>query len=236
MRKNYAVIAAGGLGTRLKDYKHNESTKVLIDIDGLSMISSQVMQLKSWGFSDFIVITNPEFNDLIKNDLQKNFVDENISYVIQSSPKGIADALSYAEEEIDKNSLLTFILGDNFFGENPLENINLETFSGAHLFVKEVENPEEFGVMEVDKAGNAIDIYEKPKEYISNLAVVGIYIYDTSCFENILKLTPSNRGELEITDLNNELIKNNLVNYKILESWWIDAGTEERIEKLKKII
>ena len=104
MRKNYAVIAAGGLGTRLKDYKHNESTKVLIDIGGLSMISSQVMQLKSWGFSDFIVITNPDFNDLIKNDLQKNFVDENISYVIQPSPKGIADALSYAEAEIDKNS------------------------------------------------------------------------------------------------------------------------------------
>ena len=78
MRKNYAVIAAGGLGTRLKDYKHNESTKVLIEIGRLSMISSQVMQLKSWGFSDFIVITNPDFNDLIKNDLQKNFVDENI--------------------------------------------------------------------------------------------------------------------------------------------------------------
>ena len=236
MRKNYAVIAAGGLGTRLKDYKHNESTKVLIDIGGLSMISSQVMQLKSWGFNDFIVITNPDFNDLIKNDLQKNFVDENISYVIQSSPKGIADALSYAEIEIDKNSLLTFILGDNFFGKNPLENINLENFSGAHLFVKEVENPEEFGVMEIDKAGNAIDIYEKPKDYISNLAVVGIYIYDTSCFQNIRKLTPSNRGELEITDLNKIYLNQKKVLSKVLSSWWIDAGTPERIEELKKLI
>ena len=236
MRKNYAVIAAGGLGTRLKDYKHNESTKVLIDIGGLSMISSQVMQLKSWGFRDFIVITNPDFNDLIKNDLQKNFLDENISYVIQPSPKGIADALSYAEAEIDKNSLLTFILGDNFFGENPLEKINLDNFSGAHLFVKEVENPEEFGVMEIDKDGNAIDIYEKPKEYISNLAVVGIYIYDTSCFENIRKLTPSNRGELEITDLNKIYLDQKKVLSKVLSSWWIDAGTPERIEELKKLI
>ena len=144
--------------------------------------------------------------------------------------------MSYAEAEIDKNSLLTFILGDNFFGENPLENINLENFSGAHLFVKEVENPEEFGVMEIDKAGNAIDIYEKPKEYISNLAVVGIYIYDTSCFQNIRKLTPSNRGELEITDLNKIYLNQKKVLSKVLSSWWIDAGTPERIEELKKLI
>ncbi len=236
MRKNYAVIAAGGLGTRLKDYKNNESTKVLIDISGLSMISTQIMQLKSWGFSDFIVITNPDFNDLIKNDLKKNFVEENISYVIQPRPKGIANALSYAETEIDKNSLITFILGDNFFGKNPLEKINLDNFSGAHLFVKEVENPEEFGVMEIDKDGNAIDIHEKPKEYISNLAVVGIYIYDTSCFQKIRKLTPSNRGELEITDLNKIYLNQKKVISKILSSWWIDAGTPERIEELKKLI
>ena len=112
----------------------------------------------------------------------------------------------------------------------------MENFSGAHLFVKEVENPEEFGVMEIDKAGNAIDIYEKPKEYISNLAVVGIYIYDTSCFQNIRKLTPSNRGELEITDLNKIYLNQKKVLSKVLSSWWIDAGTPERIEELKKLI
>ena len=236
MRKNYAVIAAGGLGKRLKDYEHNESTKVLIDIGGLSMISSQVKQLKSWGFSDFIVITNPDFNDLIKDDLQKNYRDENISYIIQPSPRGIADALSYAEAEINKDSLLTFVLGDNFFGKNPFEKINFDNFSGAHLFVKEVENPEEFGVMEIDKTGNAIDIYEKPKKYISNLAVVGIYVYDMSCFEYIRKLIPSNRGELEITDLNKLYLNQKKILFKVLSSWWIDAGTPERIEELKKLI
>ena len=236
MRKNYAVIAAGGLGTRLKDYKDNQSTKILIDIDGLSMISNQVKQLKSWGFNNFIVITNPDFNDLIQNDLNTNFKDEEISYVIQQYPKGIADALSHAEIKIDKNSILTFILGDNFFGQNPLEEINLEKFSGAHLFLKEVNNPEEFGVVEFDQDSNVINLHEKPKEHISNLAVVGIYIYDTSCFANIRKLTPSNRGELEITDLNKIYLNHNKISTKVLSSWWIDAGTPERIEELRHLI
>ena len=75
MIKNYAVIAAGGLGTRLKDYKKNDYTKVLIDINGISMISLQVKQLKSWGFTNFIIITNFEFNEMIQNDVQSNFED-----------------------------------------------------------------------------------------------------------------------------------------------------------------
>lgn len=94
MRKNYGVIAAGGLGTRLKTFKDNIHTKVLIELNGLSMISTQINQLKSWGIDDFIVITNPEFDDLIRKDLYKNFQNENISFVIQNSPNGIADALS----------------------------------------------------------------------------------------------------------------------------------------------
>tara|TARA_Y100000817_G_scaffold305350_1_gene289339 strand:+ start:3531 stop:3905 length:375 start_codon:yes stop_codon:yes gene_type:complete len=119
MRKNYAVIAAGGLGTRLKNFKDNHHTKVLIDIDGMSMISTQINQLKSWGFSDFVVITNPDFHDLIVDDIKQNHRNLNVSFVVQEQPKGIAHALSFAESKIDDDSLVTFILGDNFFGENP---------------------------------------------------------------------------------------------------------------------
>jgi len=235
MIKNYAVIAAGGLGTRLKDYKKNDYTKVLIDINGISMISLQVKQLKSWGFTNFIIITNFEFNEMIKNDVQSNFEDLHIEFVIQESPNGIADALSYASSKIPPDSLVTFVLGDNFFGENPLEELDLENIRGAHLFVKEVKNPEEFGVIELDK-NKIINLHEKPKDYISSLAVVGLYIYQYSCFEYIKLLEPSNRGELEITDLNKVYMSNEIIDYHILESWWVDAGTEDRIEHLKKLI
>ena len=235
MIKNYAVIAAGGLGTRLKDYKKNNYTKVLIDINGISMISLQVKQLKSWGFTNFIIITNYEFNEMIKNDVQSNFEDLHIEFVIQESPNGIADALSYASSKIPPDSLVTFVLGDNFFGENPLEELDLKNIRGAHLFVKEVKNPEEFGVIELDK-NKIINLHEKPKDYISSLAVVGLYIYQYSCFEYIKLLEPSNRGELEITDLNKVYMSNEIIDFHILESWWVDAGTEDRIEHLKKLI
>ena len=235
MIKNYAVIAAGGLGTRLKDYKKNDYTKVLIDINGISMISLQVKQLKSWGFTNFIIITNYEFNEMIKNDVKSNFEDLHMEFVIQESPNGIADALSYASSKIPPDSLVTFVLGDNFFGENPLEELDLENIRGAHLFVKEVKNPEEFGVIELDK-NKIINLHEKPKDYISSLAVVGLYIYQYSCFEYIKLLEPSNRGELEITDLNKVYMSNEIIDFHILESWWVDAGTEDRIEHLKKLI
>jgi glucose-1-phosphate thymidylyltransferase len=235
MRKNYAVIAAGGLGTRLKDYKNNNHTKVLIDIGGISMISLQVKQLKSWGFINFIIITNSEYNDMIKTDIQSNFDEIHVEFVIQASPLGIADALSHASKKIPHESLVTFVLGDNFFGENPLKGLDWENFEGANLFVKEVENPEEFGVLELHE-NNVINLHEKPKEYISSLAVVGLYVYEYSCFEYIKLLKPSNRGELEITDLNKIYMNNKQLNFRAIESWWIDAGTEERIEELKNLI
>ena len=236
MRKNYAVIAAGGLGTRLKDYKDNEFTKVLIELNGLSMISTQIKQLQSWGLENFIIITNPEFHDLIVEDVSKNYKDLNIQYSVQESPNGIADALSYAEDKVEDSSLVTFVLGDNFFGVNPFLGIDFNSFKGAQIFVIDVENPQEFGVMETDSKDNIINLHEKPKDYISSLAVVGLYIYEKTCFEYIKELTPSARGELEITDLNKIYMKKKLLNYKLINSWWIDAGTEDRISELKGLI
>ena len=235
MKKNYAVIAAGGLGTRLKNYKQNVHTKVLIDINGISMISLQIKQLLSWGISNFVIITNPEYHNMIKNDVELNFNNITIHFVVQHEPNGIADALSYANNYIPKNSLVTFVLGDNFFGSNPLSDLNLENFSGAHLFVKEVSNPQEFGVIEVVD-NKVINLHEKPQSYISQFAVVGLYIYEYRCFDYIKLLKPSARGELEITDLNKVFLNKEDINYSILESWWIDAGTEERIQMLKNLL
>ena len=142
--------------------------------------------------------------------------------------------MKQAENCVKKESKILFILGDNFFGENPIQNINLDDDSEAVLFVKPVSNPEEFGVANIVNDKIKI-IEEKPKKPSSNLAVLGLYLYSYDCFELIEKLDFSARGELEITDLNNLYIKSRNVSLKTLNDWWIDAGTEERIEELKKI-
>ena len=234
MQEICAVIAAAGLGTRLKNYKENNSTKILIEIGENSMISTQVNQILSWGINNFVIITNPEFDSLIREDVAKTNPNINVKFVVQNKPLGIAHALVKLELIVKEYSKILFVLGDNFFGENPINKLKIQDLD-TMIFLKEVSNPNEFGVAKID-SNQLVEIIEKPKNPSSNLAVVGIYLYDLNCFELIKKLEYSERGELEITDLNNELIKSNLVSYRILESWWIDAGTEERIEKLKKII
>jgi len=235
MKKISAVIAAAGLGTRLKDYKDNSHTKVLIKIRQSSMISEQISQLSGWGIERFVIIANPEFYSLIKDDIDVNHADKDINYAIQEKPLGIAHALLQSKDLIENNSKILFILGDNFFGENPIIDLDINKINNSVLFLKEVKNPQEFGVAQVE-GEKIINIVEKPMDPTSNLAVVGIYLYDYNCFELISKLEFSKRGELEITDLNNLLIKKSSVDYKILKSWWIDAGTEERIESLKKLL
>lgn len=235
MKKISAVIAAAGLGTRLKDYKDNSHTKVLIKIRQSSMISEQISQLSGWGIERFVIIANPEFYSLIKDDINVNHADKDIDYAIQEKPLGIAHALLQSKDLIENNSKILFILGDNFFGENPIIDLDINKINNSVLFLKEVNNPQEFGVAQVE-GEKIINIVEKPTDPTSNLAVVGIYLYDYNCFELISKLEFSKRGELEITDLNNLLIKKSSVDYKILKSWWIDAGTEERIESLKKLL
>tara|TARA_B100000212_G_C27369561_1_gene531958 strand:+ start:1491 stop:2198 length:708 start_codon:yes stop_codon:yes gene_type:complete len=235
MKKISAVIAAAGLGTRLKDYKDNSHTKVLIKIRQSSMISQQISQLSGWGIERFVIIANPEFYSLIKDDIDANHADKDIDYAIQEKPLGIAHALLQSKDLIDNNSKILFILGDNFFGENPIIDLDINKINNSVLYLKEVNNPEEFGVAQVE-GEKIINIVEKPKDPTSNLAVVGIYLYSYNCFELISKLEFSKRGELEITDLNNLLIQKSSVDYKVLKSWWIDAGTEERIESLKKLL
>ncbi len=235
MKKISAVIAAAGLGTRLKDYKDNSHTKVLIKIRQSSMISEQISQLSGWGIERFVIIANPEFYSLIKDDIDVNHADKDINYAIQEKPLGIAHALLQSKDLIENNSKILFILGDNFFGENPIIDLDTNKINNSVLFLKEVNNPQEFGVAQVE-GEKIINIVEKPTDPTSNLAVVGIYLYDYNCFELISKLEFSKIGELEITDLNNLLVQKSSVDYKILKSWWIDAGTEERIESLKKLL
>ena len=149
MIKICAVIAAAGLGTRLQNFKDNSHTKVLIKINNYSMISSQINQLSDWGIEKFVVITNPEFNDLIHHDISKHHPEKDVTFVIQEKPLGIAHALKQSKDLVSQEDKILFVLGDNFFGENPIQNLDLDNNFESVLFVKQVPNPEEFGVANI---------------------------------------------------------------------------------------
>ena len=228
------IIAAGGLGTRLQNFRDNKSTKILLEVNGAPMINRQIKQLNNWGFENFIIITNPEYSDLIQEVVKKAHSEFHIEFAVQDKPRGISHALQQAEH-IANNEKLFFVLGDNFFEKNPLEGFDLDEFKeGAYIFTKSVDNPKEFGVAQMDEEGNVISIEEKPEMPKSNNAVVGAYMFDESVFEKISTLQPSKRGEYEITDLCNLYVNNEKCKNFSIDGWWIDAGTPERIIELEE--
>ena len=236
MNKIKTVIAAGGLGTRLQGFMGNDSTKILLEVDGSPMIIRQIEQLTNWGLNEFIIITNPSFDKLIRDVIGSYFPDKDINFTIQHEQKGISHALMCAKEYIYSGDTVFFVLGDNFFENNPAESINIEDLSknkGSYIFSHKVENPEEFGVAEFDSNNNVISIEEKPENPKSNQAVVGIYIYDDTVMDKISTLKPSNRGEYEVTDLNNLYIQDGKCKNVTIDGWWIDAGTPDRIIELE---
>jgi glucose-1-phosphate thymidylyltransferase len=236
MNKIKTVIAAGGLGTRLQGFRGNDSTKILLEVDGSPMIVRQIEQLSSWGMSEFIIITNPSFDKMIKDVIKQYFPEKNINFTIQHEQKGISHALLCADDYIESGDTVLFILGDNFFQNDPTVNINMDEVinkKGAYIFSHKVNNPQEFGVAELDINNNVVSIEEKPVNPKSNNAVVGVYIYDDTVIEKIKTLKPSARGEYEVTDLNNLYIKEGMCKNVTLNGWWIDAGTPERIIELE---
>jgi len=235
VRNIKCVIAAGGLGTRLKDYR-NSPTKMLLEVNGTPMINRQIEQLQKWGLEDFIIITNPEFEEMTKEVTGKEFTNVNIKYSVQDTPKGISHALLQAEKYLTEDDTTVFILGDNFFEKNPLSEINLDSNSfdtGCYIFTYEVDDPKDFGVAELDKFGKVISIEEKPDKPKSNNAVVGVYVFDGTVINKIKTLQPSSRGEYEITDLCDLYIKEMSCSNVSFNGWWIDAGTPDRIEELE---
>ena len=236
MAKIKCVIAAGGLGTRLLGFRDNDKTKMLLEVNGMPMINRQIDQLISWGLNSFVIITNPEFCDMTKKVVNDKYPDINFDYAVQEKPEGISHALLQAKQYLNDVQTTVFVLGDNFFENNPLSQININSASfkkGCSIFTYSVENPSDFGVATLDKEGNVISIEEKPENPKSNKAIVGLYIYDDTLVQKIETLKPSSRGEYEITDLNNLYIKENLCKNNEVNGWWIDAGTPERIEELE---
>jgi glucose-1-phosphate thymidylyltransferase len=220
------VILAGGLGTRLMPCT-KVTNKHLLPVYDKPMIYYPLKTLVGAGLSDIMIVTGGnnagDFLRLLGNG--REFGLKDISYTYQEGEGGIADALKLAEDFAD-NDKIAVMLGDNVIESDitgAVKEFNRQE-KGAKIFLKEVDDPERFGVAEI-KDGRVINIAEKPEKPVSRYAVVGIYMYDNDVFKIIRSLKPSDRGELEITDVNNEYIKRGTMAYSILEGWWTDAGT-----------
>ncbi len=220
------VILAGGLGTRLRPCT-KVTNKHLLPVYDKPMIYYPLKTLVSAGLDDIMIVTGSsnagDFLKLLGNGQEFGLKD--ISYTYQEGEGGIADALKLAEDFTD-NDKMVVMLGDNIIEGDISRDISefKKQDRGARIFLKEVDHPERFGVAEI-KDGRVINIVEKPREPKSNYAVVGAYMYDSDVFDIIRTLKPSDRGELEITDVNNEYIRRGTMKYSILEGWWTDAGT-----------
>lgn len=216
------VILAGGNGSRL--YPLTKITnKHLLPIYNKPMIYYPIQTLVDAGIKDIMIIAGKgyagQFLELLGSGI--NF-GANFTYEIQNESGGIAQALNIARKFVD-NDNVTVILGDNIF-ENSVKDAVTSFVSGAKIFLKPIKDVNRFGVAEI-KHGRVSSIEEKPDVSKSNLAVTGLYIYDAEVFTIINALTPSERGEFEITDVNNEYITNGTMSYTILEGEWSDAGT-----------
>ncbi|MEI8175157.1 MAG: sugar phosphate nucleotidyltransferase [bacterium] len=223
------IILAGGKGTRLLPLT-KIINKHLLPIYDKPMIFYPLMTLKNAGIKDILIVSGrPHVGDFLKLLGSGRELGLNLSYEIQEEEIGIADALSLGESFADGEKVVV-ILGDNIFEDNikdAVENFEKQT-EGAVLFLKEVEDPNRFGVAEI-KDGKIIEIEEKPKKPKTNLAVTGLYMYDNTVFNFIKKLTPSARGEFEITDVNNFYIKKGNTKFLVLKGNWTDAGTFESL-------
>ncbi len=230
------VILAGGLGTRLYPLT-KVTSKHLLPVGNEPMVFHTIKLLTEAGVNDILIVTNPihvgDFVSVLGSG--KEFGCE-FTYRVQEEAKGIAHALALAEGFAAGGSTVV-MLGDNIF-ESSIRQV-VQDFkkqqNGARVLLKHVDDPERFGVANFN--GNKIvSIEEKPEHPKSNFAVVGVYIYDSSVFEIIRTIEPSQRGEYEITSVNNVYIARGQLSYTILQGEWVDAGTIDSLAEAHRII
>ncbi len=230
------VILAGGLGSRLMPLT-KITNKHLLPVFNKPMIHYPIETLRNAGITDILIVTGGnsagDFLRLLENGDE---LGVNLSYGYQRGEGGIAAALRLAERFAGGEAICV-VLGDNIIERNIKATVDRwkAVGKGACILLKEVEDPERFGVA-VSEGDRIVKIIEKPKDPPSNMAVIGIYIYDRRVFEIIKGLKPSGRGELEITDVNNAYIARGELMYGVLDGWWTDAGTFESLLRASKLV
>ena len=227
------IILAGGNGTRLHPLT-KVTNKHLLPVYNKPMIFYPIETLVKAGIRDIIIITGKEHAGSFMNLLGsgKEF-NAKFSYALQDEAGGIAQAIGLAEHFVH-NEPVAVILGDNIVLDDISEEV--KTFKeGGRIFLKEVKDPERFGVP-VFENDRIIKIEEKPKQPKSKHAVTGVYLYDSTVFDKIRTLKPSQRGELEVTDLNNLYLQEGKLSFSFLKNRWLDAGTPDSLLEASNIL
>jgi glucose-1-phosphate thymidylyltransferase len=231
------VILAGGLGSRLRPLTH-VTNKHLLPVYDCPMIYYPIRCLLNAGINEVLVVTGGDhagdFLKLLGNGKALGLRD--LHYTYQEGEGGIADALKLAEDFADGGKVVV-VLGDNIIERN-IKRAVADYFTqptGAKVLLKEVPDPQRFGVARME-GGKIAEIIEKPKDPPSNLAVTGIYMYDNDVFNMARDLKPSARGELEITDVNNAYLQRGDLTFDVLEGWWTDAGTFDSLFRASKLV
>ncbi len=221
------VILAGGTASRMRPLT-DITNKHLLPVGRVPMIYHPIAKFKRAGLNDILIVTGRNHMGHIVQQLGSGHqFGVNFTFKVQDQAGGIAEALGLAEGFAAGESVAVH-LGDNIFGDDIkpfVEEFKAGGEAGAMVFLKEVPDPERFGVAEVGNDGRVLRIEEKPKDPKSNLAVTGLYFYDNEVFAIIPSLSPSGRGELEITDVNNHFIQKGHMRYRRIEGYWTDAGT-----------
>lgn len=233
MKTRKGIILAGGSGTRLYPTTYVVS-KQLIPLYDKPMIYYPLATLMQGGMREILIISTPDHIDLYKKLLKDGSQwGVEIQYIIQSSPDGLAQSFILGEEFIDE-SPSALILGDNFFYGNNLPSLLKEAADRreiSSIFAYHVKDPSRYGIVNFDGNNNVLDIEEKPNKPRSNFAVTGLYFYDENAVRFAKELSPSDRGELEITDLNKRYLKIKKLKVTILRSGfsWLDTGTHDSL-------
>jgi glucose-1-phosphate thymidylyltransferase len=231
------VVLAGGLGTRLRPLTA-VTNKHLLPVYDRPMIYYPIQTLVNAGITDIMIVTGGnsagDFLKLLGNG--KAFGLKHLNYTYQEGEGGIAEALSLVEHFAAKQPVCV-VLGDNIIEGNINAAVQAyqEQGKGAKIILKEVPDPERFGVPELN-GRQVLRIEEKPRVPKSKYAVIGIYMYDGDVYDIIRTLKPSGRGELEITDVNNAYIERQLMTWEELDGWWTDAGTFESLLRATNLV
>jgi len=230
------VVLAGGTGSRLRPLT-KVTNKHLLGVGQKPMIYYPIERLTGIGIEEILIVTGVEhMGDVVGLLGSGREFGCRFTYKVQDEAGGIAQALGLAEN-FANGQPLAVILGDNIFHGSLKAHAErfLAQGQGARLLLKQVADPERFGVVDI-KDGKVLGIEEKPKHPKSDLAIIGVYFYDSTVFDVIKTLKPSARGELEITDVNNAYVAKGQLTYDVLEGWWTDAGTFESLARANELV
>lgn len=231
------VILSGGKGSRLAPVTDNYP-KQLIPVLGKPILFHCIDHLKKAGIDDICIVLSPQTGKTIEAEVAKANLGANITYIYQDEPRGLAHAVGITRDYVGDDDFIV-LLGDNLFDKAlaDLKNDFYASKADTLILLKTVDRPYDFGVVQFDENGRAKQLVEKPKSFVSNYAIVGVYIFNNKIFNAIDSIKPSARGELEITDAIALQVNEKFnVQINVLDSYWFDSGTREGLLNANKTL